>query len=28
VRTDPDALLTLAEKDFKLKSIRAAGSNQ
>ena len=23
VRTDPDALLTLAEKDFKLKSIRA-----
>jgi cytoskeletal protein CcmA (bactofilin family) len=28
VRTDPDALLTLAEKDFKLKSIRAAGSSQ
>jgi addiction module HigA family antidote len=28
VRTAPDALLTLAEKHFKLKSIRAAGSSQ
>ena len=25
---DPDTLLTLAEKDFKLKSIRAEGSSQ
>jgi cytoskeletal protein CcmA (bactofilin family) len=28
VRTDPDTLLTLAEKDFKLKSIRAEDSSQ
>jgi len=28
VRTDPDALLALAEKDFKFQSIRAAGSGQ
>jgi cytoskeletal protein CcmA (bactofilin family) len=28
VRTDPDALLALAEKDFKFQSIRAAGSSQ